>query len=167
MNAENPKEDWGALRPLSEIRDYEGLVQALRSRATELKLALSAEENAAVAGVAASYIPKLIGSNPIKRIGMVSLGALLGLTGSKLLLVVDEEAEQRYGPRLKIRNDNLVRSAVTEVRLTRRFLQKIGRKGARSRWDNTTPEQCSEVARQLNKLRWSKPRITEIKRAAT
>jgi len=154
------------LRPLAEIVDYDGLIAAMRARAAERKLALSAGENAIVAGLPDKYLPKLIGTNPVRRLGMASLGAVLGVLGAKLILVADEEAERKFSSRLKRHNPNLVRSG-TETQLAQRHAQRMGRKGARSRWAKTTPEERSEVARKLNKLRWDRPKIVEVKRAAT
>jgi hypothetical protein len=153
--------------PLAEIFNYDELVAALRARAAEQKLALSAPENSQVSGLTDGYIAKLIGSNPPKRIGMASLGPILAVCGVKLVLLADEEAEQRYGPRLKRRNENLVHADVTYRSLTRRFMQKIGRKGGNARRDKLTPEQRSEIARNAVLARWSKSRIVKIKQAAT
>jgi hypothetical protein len=156
-----------SLQPLAEIFSYDDLVAALRARATDRQIALSAEENAAVAGLASGYIGKLIGVNPTRHISMVSLGALLGLTGSKLLLVADKEAEQKFGPRLKIRNKNLVRGTTTYFVLTERKLRKNQEKGRKSRWSKLTKEERSEIMRGVVRARWSKPRVVEVKRTAT
>ncbi len=152
--------------PLATIHDYDGLIAAMRVRAQERKLALSADENAAIAGLPDKYLPKLIGANPVRRLGMASLGAVLGVLGAKLVMVADEEAELKFAKRLKRHNPNLVRSG-TEAQLAERHAARMGRKGGRARWAGTTPEERSEVARKLNKLRWGKPKIVEVKRAAT
>jgi hypothetical protein len=138
----------------------------MRARAAERKLAISAQENALVAGLPDKYLPKLIGTNPVRRLGMASLGAVLGVLGAKLILVADEEAELKFGKRLKRHNPNLVRvRSGTEAQLAERHAQRMGRKGGRARWAGTTAEERSEVARKLNKLRWGKPKIVEVKRA--
>jgi hypothetical protein len=141
--------------PLAEITDYKSMIAAMRARAAERKLALSAEENAIVAGLPSKYLQKLLGSSPVRRLGMASLGPVLGVLGAKLVLVDDAEAERRYGSRVKQHDPRLVRSG-TEAQLAERHVQRMGRKGGRARWANTTPEERSEAARQLNKLRWSK-----------
>jgi hypothetical protein len=153
------------LQPLAEIFSYDDLVAALRARATDRQIALSAEENAIVAGLPCRYLQKLIGSSPVRRLGMASLGPVLGVLGAKLVLVDDAEAERRYGRRLKRHNPNLIRSG-TEAQLAERHARRMGRKGGRARWAGTTAEERSEIARQLNRLRWSKPRVVEAKRAA-
>jgi hypothetical protein len=155
-----------AFEPLA-ITDYEGLIAAMRVRAQERRLALSAEENAIVAGLPDKYLPKLIGSNPIRRLGMASLGAVLGVLGAKLMLVADEEAEKKIGPRLKIRNENLVRGTTTYFVLTERKLRKNQEKGRKSRWSKLTKEERSEIMRGVVRARWSKPRAPEVRRAAS
>jgi hypothetical protein len=154
----------GVIAP--QIVDYQTLLDALRSRAIQQQVALSAPENAALAGVPDQYLGKVLGTRPVRRLGPSSLGAVLGLLGCRLVLVVDKEAMRKYGSRVKRHNPNLVRSA-TEPQLAERHAQRMGRKGARSRWSKTTPEERSEVARNLNRLRWSKPKIVEMKRAAS
>jgi Pyruvate/2-oxoacid:ferredoxin oxidoreductase gamma subunit len=173
-------------RVIAEFYDYSGLVDAMRTRATERKLALSADVNANVAGLTDGYIAKLIGANPVKRFGMVSLGALAGVLAVKFIMVADEDAEQRFGRRLKTRNGNLVRDDVTVVRLTSRHMKKIGATGKQLRWKKLTKEERAAVMRELNrarwsklnakqrsefmrnlvKARWSKPRVVEINGAA-
>jgi hypothetical protein len=154
------------LRPLAEIVDYDSMIAAMRARAAERKLALSASENAVVAGLPDKYLQKLIGSLPVRRLGMASLGPVLSVLGIKLIMVEDADAERRYGPRLKRHNPRLIRTG-TEARLAERHVVRMGRKGGRARWAGTTAQERSEAARKLNQLRWRRPKITEIKRAAT
>ncbi len=152
--------------PLAEITDYDGLVAAMRARAQERKLALSSDENAAIAGLPDKYLPKLIGTNPVRRLGMISLGAVLGVLGVKLLLVADEDAERKFGLRLKTRNEKLVRGTTTYFVLTERKLRRNQEKGRKSRWSKLTKEEKSEIMRGVVRARWSKPRGAEAKRAA-
>ena len=42
--------------------------------------------------------------------------------------------------------------------------REIASKGGTARDAKLTPEQRSELARELNRIRWSKPKVTEIKR---
>jgi hypothetical protein len=150
---------------IAQVTDYRTLLNALRARATEQQLALSAPENAQVCGLPDQYLGKVLGTRPVRRLGVVSLGPILAALGCRLVLVIDEEAERKYGPRLKRHNSALIRTG-TEAQLAERHARRMGRKGGRARWAGTTAKERSEVARQLNKLRWSKPRITEVKRAA-
>jgi hypothetical protein len=157
-------------RVIAVFNTYDGLLDGLRARAAERKLALSSDENATIAGLPDKYLPKLIGSNPIRRLGMGSLGAVAGVLAVKFVMVEDEEAERRlrmlakrYNKSVKTRNDRLVRDDVTVVRLTRRHMKKIGARGKELRWKRATKEERAAVARELNRIRWSKPRVVEVK----
>jgi hypothetical protein len=153
-------------RELAHVTDYHSLISAFRARAAEMRIATGGDNVAHVAGIADGYLGKLLAPRPVRRVGMQSLGPVLGVLGVKLIVVEDPEALRRFGSRLKRRNDNLVRSAASEFRLTHRWLRKIASKGGKSRDAKLTPEQRSELARELNRIRWSKPKVTEIKRGA-
>jgi hypothetical protein len=146
----------------AEATNYDELLAAFRARAAERKLVLSDEATADVAGLPAKYLPKLIGSNPVRRIGMISLAPVLGVLGLKILIVEDEEAVARYGSQLKLRNDNLVHGGILEIRLTDRHMRKIRKRGGQNRWAKLTAKQRSALGRKLNKIRWSKPRLVEV-----
>jgi hypothetical protein len=159
-------------RELAHVTDYYSLISAFRARAAEMHIATGSDNVAHVAGIAHGYLGKLLAPRPVRRIGMQSLGPVLGVLGVKIIVVEDEDALRRFGSRLKRRNDNLVRSAASEFRLTHRWLRKIASKGGKSRDAKLTPEQRSELARELNRIRWSKSRVVEIEpskemRAAT
>jgi hypothetical protein len=133
------------------------MLEGIRARINELQV--NGEAFDEFAGLPKGYLNKIAGSRPIRRVGMLSMGPLLQALGIKCVFLEDPEATQRLKKRLKPRNSNLVRSAVTEVRLTRRFMQKIGRMGAAVRFSKMTPEERSKLARRLNKARWRKPRV--------
>lgn len=151
-------------RVLAEFRDYDQMLDGIRARIVELQLAGETLDD--VSGLPKGYASKLTAPRPTRRIGAVSFGPMLGVLGMKCLFVEDEDAVRRVAGRLKRRNSNLVRSAASEFRLTHRWLRKIARKGGKSRDAKLTPEQRSELARELNRIRWNKPRVTEIKRKA-
>ena len=77
------------------------MIAAFRARANERRIAITSPDVAQTAGLAAYYIPKLLtpSKNPVRRIGMISLGPLLGVLGAKLVLLPDPEAEKLYGAR--------------------------------------------------------------------
>jgi hypothetical protein len=141
---------------------YAGMIEAFRARANERRIAITAAAVAATAGLPAYYIPKLLtpSKNPTRRIGMISLGPLLGVLGAKLVLVPDPEAEKLYGARIPQRQESCVhhgvRGVTTEIRFSHKKFRQIQAKGRRSRWDNVSPEQRSAVARELNRIRWAK-----------
>lgn len=174
--------------PLAVIATYQDLIMACQIRAAQRHIALSGEANQ-VAGFPDQYIAKLIGAKPVRRIGMMSLGPLLGVLGVKLTMIEDVDAIKRYGDRIKRRDERLVRSAVFHVqKTTRRFYQKIGKVGgqhrvdnlsrgeiiesvknaARVRWSKMTPKQRSEHGRDLVRIRWAKrrKRKTRTRRSA-
>jgi hypothetical protein len=141
--AQGPDASMDGPRVLAEFSDYPGFLDAQRRRASELRITLSAEENAAISGLPARYLPKLIGVKPVKRIGPRSFGPILGLLGTKLVMVEDADAlarlrmmDERYGRTLKTHNGNLVRSDAVHVTVTYRFLRKIGRMGGLRRAEN-------------------------------
>lgn len=90
------------MQPLAEITDYNSLLAALRARADELQI--SRETIDAVAGLPERYSNKLLSLSMIKRIGMTSLGPLLGALSLKLIAVSDDEAFERNRPRYEPRD---------------------------------------------------------------
>jgi hypothetical protein len=92
---------------LAEVRDYDGLLEALRARRDALDI--SHECIDAVSGVQSGYTSKLLCKPPIKGLGRMSLGALLGALGLKLLVVEDVEQLERVRPRLVPRYTSMTR----------------------------------------------------------
>jgi hypothetical protein len=149
-------------RVIGTFNDYHGLLEALRLRAHERKVALSGDDAAVVAGLPHKYLAKLIGSNPVRRIGMTSLGAVLGVLAVKCILVEDPDADKwlqkqaaRFGKGLKQRNENLVRDDATHRTFTHRFMRKIGKKGGRARALKLTSKQRKASARKAALVRWA------------
>jgi hypothetical protein len=94
-------------RQLAEASDYDGLVAAIRMRVEELQI--SRETINEVAGLPAGYSGKILGLKQRRRLGMISLGPILGALGIKLVVVEDEQALKLVRGRFKKRNENLVR----------------------------------------------------------
>ena len=63
-------------RVICEFSDYDELLNGLRLRAAELNR--SQAETDIFAGLAIGHTQKLIGPNPIRRLGLISLGPFLG-----------------------------------------------------------------------------------------
>jgi hypothetical protein len=141
-------------RVVAEFSDYAGMLDALRRRANELQL--SGERFDEYAGLPKGYMSKLFGARPVRRLGMCSFAPVVAGLGLRCLFIVDEEAERRLRQRLPPRNQSYVRADATHVTLTFRFMQKIGRLGARARVDNSTKAQRQEWARQAAIARWQK-----------
>ena len=87
---------------------------------------------------------------------MTSFQPVLAALGLRCLFIEDKEATQRLKNRLPPRNQSYVRADATHVVLTFRFMQKIGRKGAQARVDNSTKAQRQEWARRAAIARWRK-----------
>jgi len=163
-------------RCIARCSDYEGFLAGLRVRATELQIATSGHANV-IAGLPDKYLQKILGPNPVRRVGMTSLGSVLGILGAELWLVESPKAFRQFTSRIPKRDERFVRTTAKYVTTrTRRHYQKIGRNGgrkrrenmtladrvvasrkaAKARWAKTTAEQRSEIGRNLVRARWSK-----------
>ncbi len=159
-------------RILAQVHDYPSFLAALRARAAERQISISSDQNHQVAGLSDRRLSQILSIKTLKslsnahRIGMLSMGPLLGILGVRLVMVEDEEALRRYGPRLQKRNESFVRSRVTHLFFSRKQYSEMGRRGGKARNAKLTPEQRSELARELNRIRWSKPRVAQVDSAA-
>jgi hypothetical protein len=140
-------------RIIADVSSYEQMVDALRQRVQELSI--NGERFDEYAGLPRGYLSKLVGANPVRRLGMTSFEPVLSGLGLRCLFVEDEQATQRLKKRLPPRNSSYVRAAPSIV-LTVRFFQKIGRLGAQARIDNSTAEQRRKWARRAANTRWAK-----------
>jgi hypothetical protein len=86
------------MRNLGVVRNYSELHAALRRRADELNVSRATLDS--VAGLADGHSSKILGPGQVKKLGHVSLGALLGGLGLKIVLVEDEAALRRIQSRL-------------------------------------------------------------------
>lgn len=84
-------------RQIATIRDYAELIAALRARAKELELSRQAID--AISGLADGYAGKLFAPVPIKGLGPISLGPILGALGLFIVLFEDAELLARYAAR--------------------------------------------------------------------
>ncbi len=92
---------------LGLVSEYDDLRAIARARMAEL--GISFETLDAVSGVCAGYSAKILGPHPCKRFGPVSLPAILGALGIKLVAFEDPEALARVQSRLVKRNEHKVR----------------------------------------------------------
>jgi hypothetical protein len=170
-------------RVVASFNTYAGMIDAMRNRAVERRIAITSPEVAMMANLPEAYIAKLLSVHPIRRIGMISLGPLLSVLGVKLLMVEDRETIERmnrlaiykFGKPLQPRNEGCVHNgAAIAFKFSRAYMQKIGKKGAQVRWKaerkiraaavkggtnsrkNMTPRQASELARKAILARWAK-----------
>lgn len=144
---------------------YTGLIQAMRARAQECRIAITSSQAAAMAGLPDCFLAKLLSPSPVpvRRFGAISLGPLLGVLGLKLRVTEDENAVQRFTSKLEKRQDNCVhnggmQSVAVHVALSRRFIRKIGRKGGLNSRKNLGKRLRRTLARKAANARWEKVR---------
>jgi hypothetical protein len=141
-------------RIVATFDSYAGMLDAIRERVNELQITGTALDQ--YIGLPFGYYSKVAGQRPIRRLGMTSFAPILNGLGLKCQFVEDQEATERLKNRLPPRNQSYVR-ATPSIVLTVRFFQKIGRKGAQARIDNSTAAQRREWARRAAIARWRKP----------
>jgi hypothetical protein len=141
-------------RIVASFDSYEGMLEAIRARVNELQI--QGERFDDYAGLPTGYLSKLIGARPVRRLGMVSFAPVLAGLGLKCQFVEDQAATERLKNHVAPRNGSYVRADATHVVLTFRFMQKIGRKGAQARVDNSTKQQRQQWARHAAIARWRK-----------
>jgi hypothetical protein len=93
------------LAQVTHADGYAGLIAAFRVRAQERRIAITGADVAKVSGLADYYVAKLLARNPVKRVGMISLGPLLGVLGLKLVVTEDLDAVVRFGSQIKQANE--------------------------------------------------------------
>ena len=143
-----------APRVIATFGSYAEMLEAIRERVNELQI--HGERFDDYAGLPTGYLSKLVGHRPIRRLGMVSFAPVLAGLGLKCQFVEDQAATERLRNHLSPRNGSYVRADATHVTLTFRFMQKIGRLGAKARIDNSTKQQRQEWARHAAIARWRK-----------
>jgi hypothetical protein len=84
--------------PLGVVRDYDDLLEIARNRMAQLQITFETLDS--VSGCQPGYCAKLLGPMPSKRLGAMSLPAVLGALGMKLIAVVDDEQFAQIRDRL-------------------------------------------------------------------
>lgn len=139
---------------LAEIRDYRDLHAALRRRADALEVSrLNLDE---LCGLPAGYVSKLLAPKCMKAVGPISLGALLGVMGCKLVLEEDPGAFARIRRRLKKRSAHQVRPMGSMVRAPWLFSCENAREISAVQMLKTTAAARSLNARRAAIARWRK-----------
>jgi hypothetical protein len=87
-----------AIEPLAIVATYDDLVAVLRQRIVELGVGMETVD--AIAGLADRHTAKLLAPHPVKKLGPVSLGALLGALALRLRVESDDEALKQLRHRL-------------------------------------------------------------------
>lgn len=156
------------------IRSMPELIEALRARRDALNI--SHETIDAISGLQAGYTSKLLAPQPIKGLGAMSLGALMGALAVGLLLVDDPEQRARVEPRWQKRkrpqkligqaSQASIAAEVQEnpapqpVYRSREFMKRISKLGA-SKGGKRRAQTMSKRARQraathAARMRWAK-----------
>jgi hypothetical protein len=154
-------------RELGEItcaNGYRGLVSVMQARAAERQIALGGEAVAEVSGLPRGYFQKILSPLPksredVRRIGIASLGPVLGVLGIKLVVVEDLEALERYGSRIPKCDQGAMRNGVVHLALSRRFLSKIGAAGGANSRKFIGKRRSRAIAKKAAAARW-RPQAT-------
>lgn len=152
--------------PLAEIRSgpqaYEQLCAAFKARVLQLETNHLAVD--VLAGLPVGYTGKLLGGVPMRTIGRLSLGPLLGALGLKLIVAEDLELVEKIGKRLakrKFREWDAGRR-VLAAKKRRKSKFPPGPEHARLMRNRQiltqTPAKRSAIARKAARCRWNKPR---------
>ncbi len=94
-------------RVLATFADYDGLIEALRQRKTDLGLSCLLMDE--LSGLPAGYTAKVLGPSRIKSLGAISTSAINGCLAIKLAVIEDLEAIQRMAGRWERRDEGHVR----------------------------------------------------------
>jgi len=134
-------------RVLGEFADYAGMLNAVRARVAELSV--NGERFDEFAGLPRGYLSKLIGANPVRRLGMQSMGPLFDALGVSCVLIENPVATARLKSRLKPRNNSYPRTTYTLRVVTDRQWHKIQKLGRQARWKRLSKKQRSEIMRAV------------------
>lgn len=152
---------------LASITDYSQMLLAFRARANERQIAISSDEAAHVAGLSDRRLTQILSlrtlhnTQSVRRVGILSLGPLLGVLGVKLLMVEDPVAIKRFGNRLENRNSNLVHTGTIEIKFSRKFHRAVAKKGGLARMKRLRASgQLASHQRSAALARWRKPKST-------
>lgn len=141
-----------APRTIATCTDMDGLLAAFRARAEALNVSRATIDD--VSGLQSGYTGKLLANPPIKNVGAMSLGPLLGALGLAIVLVEDADQMRRIKSRMSERNAAQVRNTIVSSRIPRwLFNSRKGRRAVLKRWDSTTPAQRKRIARKAWRTR--------------
>lgn len=156
-----------APRQIAIVTDYDSLVAAFRARANELNVSRATLDD--VSGLASGYASKLLATPPIKTVGAVSLGPILGALGMSIVLVEDPEQLRRIASRMVDRNTAQVRGHANASSPSPKWLfnSKKARKAATKRWENATPAQRKRIARKAWRTRRRRAKLATSKDSRT
>ena len=159
------------MEPLAEVRSYDDLLDALRARMASL--CVSSETIDEVSGLPSRYVNKLLRPVPLKGLGPVSFGLVLGALAIKLVVFEDPEQLQKVASRLTPRSP-YGRMPTAQMPTAKKRRKPSPLRG-NSQWGKLmraratlkqTAAKRSQLARHAAKRRWKKPRVVEVKQDA-
>ena len=141
---------------LGVCRVADDLRAILRARFAELGISFETVDH--IAGLPTRYTAKVLGLQPTKTFGQISLDALLGAAGIMLIAVEDLEALDRVRARLtplqRVDSGGAGRRRII-VKLTPQFMREIGKLGGLKSAANRIRKQQRSVINRANALkRW-------------
>jgi hypothetical protein len=148
-------------RVLARFNDYSGLLSAMRDRADERGYAISGETSHAVAGLSDRRLSQIMsvktvrpGRN-VRRIGIGSLGPVLGFLGCELWLVEDPAAMKLYDKRLEKRQEIKVQRTIIHHFQKVKTLREMGRAGGKMKFKNLHAKRAlASYQRRTALMRW-------------
>lgn len=150
-------------RQLAFVRDYEGLIEALRTRARELDLTNQTIDE--LAGLQSGYTGKLFGPRQVKTLGGISFGLLLQTLGLGIVVVEDAEALAAIAKRYEKRKSAPRVLAMASIpRATWLFGTRQARQNANKRAAKLSARRRSTIAKLAANARWKKEREKERER---
>lgn len=168
--------------PIAIVRDYDGLIAALRLRKAELGLSDDTLES--ISGLAKGHISKILPASRVKHMGPHTLKLMLGALAVQLAVVVDPEQMARLQNRMERRDEKRVRgekrtrkqadgskhqnkwlitkrispqlNALRHISLDEKAKAKIARLGGRARAKKLSREDRKRIARKAACDRWKR-----------
>jgi hypothetical protein len=144
--------------PLGVCHTADDLRAVLRARFDALGVSLDTVDH--IAGLPTRYTAKVLGLQPTRNFGQVSLTALLGAAGIKLVAFEDADALDRVRNRLtplERVDSTAARKRVIAFKLTPDFMREIGRLGGlKSAAVASRKKHISEVNRRNALKRWQR-----------
>jgi hypothetical protein len=134
-------------RVLGEFSSYDDMLAVIRQRVQELSI--NGERFDEYAGLPRGYLSKLVGANPTRRIGLISLAPLFCALGISGALFENKAATNRLRQRLKPRNNSYPRTTYTLRVVTDRQWSRIQKLGRQARWEKLSKHQRSAIMRAV------------------
>jgi hypothetical protein len=151
-------------RQIAFASTYDEFVDALRHRATELKV--TRERIDAISGLPDGYTSKLLCIPPMKSLGRASLGPMLEVLGLTIVLIENPKALARYSKQFSKSKYPTRASGTLDLisyQISRRKLKRMARRGGKRRAEKLSAAQLSRIGRKAGK---ASARKRALKRAA-